>query len=59
MSSSSNWELLNSLYETTLSRLSSHRNERLWFKTNLKLGQLLRDVGDIGRLQRVVKELLK
>ena len=28
------------LYETTLAALQEAKNERLWFKTNLKLGKL-------------------
>ena len=32
--------LLQELYETTLVALQQARNERLWFKTNTKLGML-------------------
>jgi COP9 signalosome complex subunit 2 len=34
-------------------------NERLWFKTSLKLGQLLYELNDIPQLQILIKELLK
>ena len=36
-----------------------HKNNRLWFKCNLKLGHLMFEVGDLGRLQRIIKELLR
>lgn len=36
-----------------------HKNNRLWFKCNLKLGHLMYEVGDMGRLQRIIKELLR
>ena len=36
-----------------------HKNDRLWFKCNLKLGHLMYEVGDMGRLQRIIKELLR
>jgi len=34
-------------------------NERLWFKTNLKYGQLLYEIHDTATLQLVIKDLLK
>ena len=33
------------------------KNERLWFKTNLKLGKLWYDREEYGRLQKILKEL--
>ena len=33
------------------------KNERLWFKTNLKLGTLWFDREEYGRLQKILKEL--
>lgn len=39
--------------------IREHNNNRLWFKCNLKLGHLMYDVGDMGRLQRIIKELLR
>lgn len=36
-----------------------NKNNRLWFKCNLKLGHLMYEVGDMGRLQRIIKELLR
>ncbi|KAL0592634.1 hypothetical protein ABG067_000198 [Albugo candida] len=33
-------------------------SKRLWFKTNLKLGNLLYEIGDYARLTKIIKELL-
>ena len=38
---------------------SSSTNERLWFKTNLKLGQLLYEINETKELQCVIKDLLR
>lgn len=57
VSSSNQMSLLQEFYETTLAALQEARNERLWFKTNLKLGKLWFDVGDFPRLTRILKEL--
>eukprot|EP00178_Gracilaria_changii_P017781 TRINITY_DN506_c0_g1_i2.p2 TRINITY_DN506_c0_g1~~TRINITY_DN506_c0_g1_i2.p2 ORF type:complete len:440 (-),score=94.73 TRINITY_DN506_c0_g1_i2:1790-3109(-) len=59
VSSSNQMDLLQEFYETTLAALQEARNERLWFKTNLKLGKLWFDVGDFPRLMRILKELHK
>ena len=40
VSGSNQMELLHEFYETTLTALVEAKNERLWFKTNLKLGKL-------------------
>jgi hypothetical protein len=40
VSSSTDAALLQDLYETTLTALEESKNERLWFKTNLKLASL-------------------
>jgi COP9 signalosome complex subunit 2 len=34
------------------------KNERLWFKTNLKYGQLLYEMNETPRLQQVLKDLM-
>lgn len=57
VSGSQHMELLQELYETTLSALLEANNERLWFKTNLKLGKLWFDLEEFGRLQGIVHEL--
>jgi hypothetical protein len=36
-------------YETTLEALKDAKNERLWFKTNLKLGKLWLDMAEFNR----------
>ncbi|CAM9778391.1 unnamed protein product [Ectocarpus sp. 4 AP-2014] len=59
VSSSNDWTLLKGFYEQTLDTLREHKNNRLWFKCNLKLGHLMYEVGEMGRLQRIIKELLK
>ena len=50
-------ELLQDFYETTLEALKEAKNERLWFKTNTKLGKLYFDHADFMRLQRILKQL--
>lgn len=57
VSSSNQMNLLQEFYETTLAALQEARNERLWFKTNLKLGKLWFDMGEFPRLSRILKEL--
>jgi len=59
VSASNQMELLQTFYETTLTALQEAKNERLWFKTNLKLGKLWFDREEYGRLQRILKELHK
>jgi len=50
-------EFFQSFYETTLAALQEAKNDRLWFKTNLKLGKLWFDREEYTRLQRILKEL--
>jgi len=57
VSGSQQMDLLQELYETTLRALQEAKNERLWFKTNLKLGKLWYDRAEYGRLFKIVKEL--
>lgn len=57
VSGSQNMELLQEFYETTLKALQEAKNDRLWFKTNLKLGKLWFDMQEYGRLQRILREL--
>ncbi len=52
-------DLLQNFYETTLLALKETKNDRLWFKTKLKLGKLYFDNGDYVKLARVLKELHK
>ncbi|XP_064607751.1 COP9 signalosome complex subunit 2 [Liolophura sinensis] len=57
ISTSKQMELLQDFYETTLEALKEAKNERLWFKTNTKLGKLYFDRGDYGKLQKILKQL--
>jgi COP9 signalosome complex subunit 2 len=57
ISTSQQMELLQEFYETTLEALRDAKNERLWFKTNTKLGKLYFDRGEFSRLARVLKQL--
>ncbi|CAH8558929.1 unnamed protein product [Dicrocoelium dendriticum] len=57
VSTSKQMSLLQNFYTTTLDALRESKNERLWFKTNTKLGKLYLELGDYLQLQRIVKEL--
>jgi COP9 signalosome complex subunit 2 len=50
-------ELLQRFYETTLRALETAKNDRLWFKTSLKLCGLWFRLREYGRMARVLKEL--
>jgi COP9 signalosome complex subunit 2 len=51
------------VYDATLAvfhpQLGPCKNERLWFKTNLKYGQLLYEMNETAKLQLVLKDLLQ
>jgi COP9 signalosome complex subunit 2 len=49
--------LLQNFYETTLEALKEAKNDRLWFKTNTKLGKLYFDREEYGKLQKILKQL--
>lgn len=59
ISTSNQITLLQEFYETTLDALKDAKNDRLWFKTNCKLGKLYFDREDFNRLSRIIKELRK
>merc|ERR1712071_620727 len=46
------------LFRPNYDNESTSTNERLWFKTNLKLGQLLYEMNETKKLQGVIKDLL-
>lgn len=46
-------------YETTLAALERARNERLWFKAQLKLVGLWFKAREYGRMTRILKDLHK
>ncbi|XP_073311374.1 COP9 signalosome complex subunit 2-like [Primulina huaijiensis] len=58
-SASQNFSLLQEFYQTTLTALEEAKNERLWFKTNLKLCKIWFDMGEYGRMSKILKELHK
>ncbi|CAG0890637.1 unnamed protein product [Darwinula stevensoni] len=57
ISTSKNMELLQNFYETTLEALKDAKNDRLWFKTNTKLGKLYFDREEFGKLAKILKQL--
>ncbi|XP_029835909.1 COP9 signalosome complex subunit 2 isoform X2 [Ixodes scapularis] len=44
-------------YETTLDALKDAKNDRLWFKTNTKLGKLYFDRSEFNKLAKILKQL--
>lgn len=48
---------LQEFYETTLRALEKARNDRLWFKTNLKLVGLWFKAKEYGRMHKILKDL--
>jgi len=57
VSTSKQTGLLQQFYQITLEALKGSKNERLWFKTNTKLGKLYFDMKNFDELKRVLKEL--
>ena len=57
ISTAKNMDLLQEFYETTLDALKDAKNDRLWFKTNSKLGKLYFDRGEYGKLAKILKQL--
>jgi COP9 signalosome complex subunit 2 len=45
--------LVEELYAIALSTLKAQKNERVWFRTNLKLGKLLFDANEFTKLAKV------
>uniref|UniRef100_A0A0D6R896 COP9 signalosome complex subunit 2 n=1 Tax=Araucaria cunninghamii TaxID=56994 RepID=A0A0D6R896_ARACU len=56
-STNQNLDLLQEFLQTTLKALEEAKNERLWFKTNLKLCKLWFEKGEYGRMNKILKEL--
>lgn len=50
-------DLLQNFYETTLEALKDAKNDRLWFKTNIKLGKLYFDCNDFVKMSKILKQL--
>lgn len=59
ISTSKQMQLLQEFYETTLDALKDAKNDRLWFKTNTKLGKLYFDRGEFTKLSKILKQLHK
>lgn len=57
ISTSKQMKLLQEFYETTLEALKDAKNDRLWFKTNTKLGKLYFDRGEFVKLSKILKQL--
>ncbi|KAH7724243.1 COP9 signalosome complex subunit 2-like protein [Aphelenchoides avenae] len=57
VSTSKQMSLLQKFYEITLEALKDSKNERLWFKTNTKLGKLYFDLKQFDKLEWVIKQL--
>uniref|UniRef100_H2YYA9 COP9 signalosome complex subunit 2 n=1 Tax=Ciona savignyi TaxID=51511 RepID=H2YYA9_CIOSA len=57
ISTSKQMDLLQHFYETTLEALKDAKNDRLWFKTNTKLGKLYFDRDEFNKLAKILKQL--
>lgn len=57
ISTSKKMDLLQEFYEVTLEALRDAKNDRLWFKTNTKLGKLYLDREEWNRLARILRQL--
>jgi COP9 signalosome complex subunit 2 len=49
--------LTEELFTVALHALKEQKNERVWFRTNLKLGKLLFDADEFQKLAKILKEL--
>ncbi|KAG5517210.1 hypothetical protein RHGRI_037839 [Rhododendron griersonianum] len=58
-SATENFGLLQEFYQTTLKALEEPKNERLWFKTNLKLCKIWFHMREYGRMSKILEELHK
>jgi len=52
-----NRSMLQDFYDITLRSLEEAKNERLWFKTNMKLAKLWFDIEEFVKLQKILREL--
>lgn len=59
IANSTNMKLLQTFYGTTLESLADAKNERLWFKTQLKLCTLWFQMKEYSRASKLMKELHK
>ncbi|KAL3277406.1 hypothetical protein HHI36_012755 [Cryptolaemus montrouzieri] len=56
-STSRDIDILKDFYETTLDALKLAKNDRLWFKTNTKLGKVYLEREEYGKLALIIKQL--
>lgn len=56
-STSRDFDVLKEFYETTLEALKEGKNERLWFKTNYRLGMVYLERGEYQKLCQIIKQL--
>ncbi|XP_018327312.1 COP9 signalosome complex subunit 2-like [Agrilus planipennis] len=56
-SSTENIEVLQGFYETTLDTLKHTKNDRLWFKTNVKLGKVFLERREFNKVANIVRQL--
>jgi len=49
--------LTEELFNIALAALKEQKNERVWFRTNLKLGKLLFDADEFNKLAKILREL--
>eukprot|EP01132_Coremiostelium_polycephalum_P004662 gene4662-5824_t len=58
-SNSIDLDLVQQIYDLTLKSLLEAKNERVWFRTNLKLSKLLFEKQEYSRLAKILRELHK
>ncbi|KAJ8938101.1 hypothetical protein NQ314_011613 [Rhamnusium bicolor] len=56
-STSKDIEMLQNFYETTLAALKNAKNDRLWFKTNTKLGKVYLERLEFSKLANIIRQL--
>ncbi|XP_018576783.1 COP9 signalosome complex subunit 2-like [Anoplophora glabripennis] len=56
-STSKDIAMLQNFYETTLEALKNAKNDRLWFKTNTKLGKVYLERGEFSKLANIIRQL--
>jgi COP9 signalosome complex subunit 2 len=59
VSSSPDLDLIQQVYDITLRSLLEAKNERVWFRTNLKFAKLLFEKEEYNRLAKILRELHK
>lgn len=59
VSTSTDLDLIQQIYDITLKSLLEAKNERVWFRTNLKFAKLLFEKEEYNRLAKILRELHK